>query len=829
MSSILNEWIKNELYPSLYEVIGTAFPEHDFKSYSKGWRSKTYLDGSPHKSRIDKTVITKNAPSRILEQGGDNLSLIDYVKQRDNLETNIQAIKLLADIVGLQLPKGDFNEGTYIKQRDKNTILEDCSSYFTYCLETSPEAKDVKEYLASRGYSDEDIKAMELGYIPAQDKLFTYLLSKGHSQSLIDELIKLKKDIGSTHKLTLPYRSGGYIKGFKFRTIGDETPKYINSINLDINGGFFNLLGIKGDKDVVIVEGELDSLSATVKGVDNVVACGGSNISPEQIQDAIRKGAKSFTICFDTVVGKEDKTNKDIEKAIGVILAESVNRVYIVNLPDINGGKTDPDTLIKEKGVGAFKQAITEAVTYWEYKLQNTLIKYSTIQEERELQARDIDSFLDEVVETSYQIVDPIDKDRYKTAFISLESIKGLGISSEGWDITIDRLTATRDKENQTKELRRLLSDATNLQSKGETDKALELLDTKLKEVKLKDKTTEFSSLLLPTSEAQVKEAEENKPKDLETGYTISGEDFSLPAGAITVYAGATNHGKTILSINTALNVAERYPDKKFIFFTYEERDTAILQYFLNTYINKGLNSSEFPKSNRRVIKEYFKTGSTQYISRENLDDFQSKKEEFFTTYIETGRILVKYVDFSSQELDLAIRYLHKNEPNIGGVFVDYFQLLNLPANLKKAERINSRQEELKEICQSLKRVAIDTGLPLILGAQFNRDVTDLSKLHPTKVSEAGDIERIVNTLVGLWDISKNTVSKDTSKGEEAEIKKRIGEHTTGMYVELLKSRELQTGIYELLDYNSKTGKIKNKKQSEPKKEQDENYFNGTK
>jgi hypothetical protein len=31
------------------------------------------------------------------------------------------------------------------------------------------------------------------------------------------------------------------------------------------------------------------------------------------------------------------------------------------------------------------------------------------------------------------------------------------------------------------------------------------------------------------------------------------------------------------------------------------------------------------------------------------------------------------------------------------------------------------------------------------------------------------------------------------------------------MYVELLKSRELQTGIYELLNYNGKTGKIKNR------------------
>jgi len=321
---------------------------------------------------------------------------------------------------------------------------------------------------------------------------------------------------------------------------------------------------------------------------------------------------------------------------------------------------------------------------------------------------------------------------------------------------------------------------------------------------------TEFSSLLIPTSEALVKKAEETKPKDLETGYTISGQEFLLPGGAITVYAGATGHGKTILSINTALNVAQRYPDKKFIFLTYEERDTAILQYFLNTYIDKELNNSNSPKSNRRLIKDYFKTGSTQYIAKENIEYFESKKAEFFRDYIETGRLLIKYVDYNSQELDLAIRYLHKQEPNIGGVFIDYFQLLNLPGEVKRAERINSRQEELKEICQSLKRVAIDTGLPICIAAQFNRDVVDLMKLHPTNIGEAGDIERIVNTLIGLWDVSKNKDHGKTSNGDANEIQLRTGEATTGMYIELLKSRELQTGIYELLDYNGKTGKIKN-------------------
>jgi len=808
MSKEITDWIKYELYPTLFESIDTALPEHNFKRYSGGWRSKTYLDGSPHKDRADKTVVTKKAPGYILEQGGETLSLVDYVMKRDGVEF-IQAVKTLADVVGLQLPKGEFNQESYQRYKDQATLLEDCNSYFIYCLENSTGADEVRAYLSSRGYSDEDVKAMELGYIPDQDKLFKYLLSKGYSQSLIDEVVNLNKGIGSTHRLTIPYRSGGSVKGFKFRTVGDHKPKYLNSTGLDRLGGFFNLSGIKGDKDVVIVEGELDSLSATARGVENVVATGGSSIAPEQVRDAIKRGAKSFTLCFDKEPGKEEETAKRITSAIEVILGEGVNRVYIVTLPDLGGGKTDPDRLIKESGVEAFREALRGALPYYEYKLQETLNKYGKIEEERGLQPKDIDRLLDEVVETASQIPDAPDRDRYKKLFTSLEAIKGLGISDESLSITVDRLTSTRDKEAQAKEFKKLLSEATQLQDKGETNKALDLLEGKLKEVRLKDKATEFSRLLIPTSEAKIKEEEANLPDSLNSGFNINGEELLLPGGAISVYAAPTNHGKTILLINTVLNVAQRYPDKKFIFFTYEERDTAILQYFLNAYIDINLNNSD--KANRRTLRDYFKTGSTQFISSHNLEYFNAKKEEFFKTYIETGRILVKYVDYNSQELTTAIEYINKESKDIGGVFIDYFQLLKLP------KEKNTRQEELKQICMSLKDTAVRTGLPLILAAQFNRDATNLMRLHPTNIGEAGDIERIVHTLIGLWNMDKKPVLTKTTEAEANEISMRISnrrlkeEGAKTMYLEILKSRDLPTGSYDFLEFNGNTGKVKNR------------------
>jgi len=809
MSKEITDWIKYELYPTLFESIDTALPEFSFKRRGKNWVSSNRLKITGEEGdSIGKVYVWETAPGFIKDFTRDTSSIVDYVMRRDGVEF-IQAVKTLADVVGLQLPKGEFNQESYQRYKDQATLLEDCNSYFIYCLENSTGADEVRAYLSSRGYSDEDVKAMELGYIPDQDKLFKYLLSKGYSQSLIDEVVNLNKGIGSTHRLTIPYRSGGSVKGFKFRTVGDHKPKYLNSTGLDRLGGFFNLSGIKGDKDVVIVEGELDSLSATARGVENVVATGGSSIAPEQVRDAIKRGAKSFTLCFDKEPGKEEETAKRITSAIEVILGEGVNRVYIVTLPDLGGGKTDPDRLIKESGVEAFREALRGALPYYEYKLQETLNKYGKIEEERGLQPKDIDRLLDEVVETASQIPDAPDRDRYKKLFTSLEAIKGLGISDESLSITVDRLTSTRDKEAQAKEFKKLLSEATQLQDKGETNKALDLLEGKLKEVRLKDKATEFSRLLIPTSEAKIKEEEANLPDSLNSGFNINGEELLLPGGAISVYAAPTNHGKTILLINTVLNVAQRYPDKKFIFFTYEERDTAILQYFLNAYIDINLNNSD--KANRRTLRDYFKTGSTQFISSHNLEYFNAKKEEFFKTYIETGRILVKYVDYNSQELTTAIEYINKESKDIGGVFIDYFQLLKLP------KEKNTRQEELKQICMSLKDTAVRTGLPLILAAQFNRDATNLMRLHPTNIGEAGDIERIVHTLIGLWNMDKKPVLTKTTEAEANEISMRISnrrlkeEGAKTMYLEILKSRDLPTGSYDFLEFNGNTGKVKNR------------------
>lgn len=811
------EWIETVLYPELFYHIDTAFPEFEFKKKGNNWYSSNTLKITGERGEKGKVIVWANAPFCLKDFTRGNIGILKYVQERDNLDFK-DAVAKLAEHSNIQIPNFTNLTNEAIQNNlIKSTILEDANDYFTYCLTEADnvQSKRVLDYLKSRRYSLAEIKAMGLGYIPNNKQILNYLVTqKGHNEKLVQESLNLNSgiwnSIGINHTLSIPFRSTGKLKGFNVRNIDYEKgkgAKYLNTLGENDKQSFFNQSALKGDKDLIIVEGELDSLHATVKGIKNVVATGGSSINAQQIQNAIKRGAKKITLCFDTEKGKEETTEETILKSIEMIQSQKIENIYVVNLPLI-GEKTDVDSFISEKGVDEFQKIIDTALPYYEYQLRSIFNRY----EGKESTPKKIDDLLEETVLMASRINNLLHKDTFIHYFLAV--VEDLGLTKESISITIENLKIKKEKEAQKKSLNKLLADVKNLQQKEQITEALNLLEAELQKVRLEDKSTEFQALLSPTTEAQIIAEEQHTPEGLSSGFSIGEEEIDLPAGAITVYAAPTGHGKTLLLINTLINVARKYKDKKFVFFSYEEKANSILQYVLNTYVDTRLS-----KNNRKALKSYFKTGSDKYIADSSKAIFQELKNDFFQNYIETGRILVKGVDYNSQELDLAIRYLHKNEPNIGAIFIDYFQLLNLPDDVKKEKRIGQRQEELKTICQDLNKLAKNTGLPIVLAAQFNRQATNILKLIPTNLSEAGDIERIVNTLIGLWQIGKvaSGDNKELSYIEkkiynENGIQNDIENGERFIYAKLLKSRELETGGYSILDFNGNTGKIENKK-----------------
>ena len=367
-------------------------------------------------------------------------------------KTYFEVVEALSRTVNLKPPTNpDFNPKAYEEHQRKLNILELCNKHFIDNLSNPEKAIEVVTYLQSRGFTVEEAKAMEIGCISSQSDLILYLKKKGYSEELINNTLDLKADtrIGNTHKLTIPFRSGGSLKGFKFRTIGDTHPKYINSKDLDINGGFFNLLSIKGDKDITIVEGEIDALHATLKGVENVVATGGRSINALQVRDAIRRGVKSFTLCLDN----DNAGAGGTEKAIDLLLKEGVNKIYVVTLEGAD--KLDADDFIREQGVEAFKDLLRKHTPHYLHRLNNIFIKYSEIEEKekRALTFKERDNLLEEVVNLSTTVREPLDRDIFKNSFLKHHFIKGLGITEESLDKTLKDIASKEAQKEAIKQL----------------------------------------------------------------------------------------------------------------------------------------------------------------------------------------------------------------------------------------------------------------------------------------------------------------------------------------------------------------------------------------
>lgn len=334
-----------------------------------------------------------------------------------------------------------------------------------------------------------------------------------------------------------------------------------------------------------------------------------------------------------------------------------------------------------------------------------------------------------------------------------------------------------------------------------EPHKILERIEKKIQDIKANKPKADsvFRYLLDPISEDEIIEEIRNTSPGVDVGFKIGEIDLKLPGGAITIVAGPTGHGKTIVLINFILNYLEKHPDKQVFFFSYEESKSAILSLFLNTYIDEELS-----QNNRSSIKSHFRDGDVKYISEQSRSLFLKKKEKFFKELIESGRLNIFYSDYSAEELVQAIRFLKQNT-NIGLVGIDYMQLLSL---INK--RTIQRQEELKQICLMLKDCAVDTGLPVLLAAQFNRTVAAEADLSPTAIGEAGDIERAANMVIGLWNRNYEGFNREGNKGRDG---KSIAKSPT-MYLEIMKGRETGIGHSSVFDLNGNTGKLSKKQSS---------------
>lgn len=173
--------------------------------------------------------------------------------------------------------------------------------------------------------------------LPPSEPLSEY---RGFSKQTIERFGLRKVPTG----ILIPFREemAGRVVGYSIRQIG-HWPKYLNNEGFrkaDYLYGMYEWIeaGYHDPKGVIVVEGQLDCINLSDKGVKNVVALMGSTMSPSQAH-VLGYGVARVTVLLDG-----DDTGRVGARKIKQ-LYDSIFSIRIIDLPD---GR-DPGDLIQEE------------------------------------------------------------------------------------------------------------------------------------------------------------------------------------------------------------------------------------------------------------------------------------------------------------------------------------------------------------------------------------------------------------------------------------------------------------------------------------------------
>ena len=109
-----------------------------------------------------------------------------------------------------------------------------------------------------------------------------------------------------------------------------------------------------------------------------------------------------------------------------------------------------------------------------------------------------------------------------------------------------------------------------------------------------------------------------------------------------------------------------------------------------------------------------------------------------------------------------------------------------------------------------LKEISVETGLTIILGAQFNREVCNPERMSPIRIGEAGDIERVANLIIGFWNGNFDPPLSMMTQAESDLINQRGSCEPNQLYATILKNRAGEVGGVAKLRFNGSSGRISN-------------------
>ena len=300
-------------------------------------------------------------------------NVITFLMEYENA-TFQEAVKILADRAGINLPEMEYNEEARQKESRRARLLEinkEAARYYYYMLRDS-RGRTGYQYLSGRSLTDETMKKFGLGFADGSSSdLTAYLRARGYPDELLQEsgLLAFDEKRGVHDKfwnrVMFPIQDGNHrVIGFGGRVMGDAKPKYLNSRETMIVDKRRNLYGLNFARtsrkgNIILCEGYMDVIAMHQAGFTQAVASLGTAFTTGQAS-LLRRYTEDVLLAYDS----DGAGVNAAMRAIG-ILKESGLRGRVIDMKPYK----DPDEFMKNLGAEAFEERISQAQNSFFFEL----------------------------------------------------------------------------------------------------------------------------------------------------------------------------------------------------------------------------------------------------------------------------------------------------------------------------------------------------------------------------------------------------------------------------------------------------------------------------
>lgn len=314
---------------------------------------------------------------------GDAISFVREIESVDFID----AVKILAERAKMPLPEMNFDtEKTAEQKRKRDAVLKILRTAAHFYLDNlnSGHADAHVQYILDRKIASPVVRKFGLGASLDYKSLPQFLLDKGFRREDILESGAVAESEKSGRlidaqagRLIFPIINAfGDVVAFGGRVLEKtDFAKYKNTretIVFNKSKTLYNINRIKklkqdsGLKDIIIVEGYMDTISLFQAGFTNVAASMGTALTKDQARLVKRYADKAY-ISYDGDFAGQKGAIRGLE-----ILRDEQVAVRVVPLPE----GFDPDDVIKRQGSEGYRACLDNAMPLIDFKLETVRRKY---------------------------------------------------------------------------------------------------------------------------------------------------------------------------------------------------------------------------------------------------------------------------------------------------------------------------------------------------------------------------------------------------------------------------------------------------------------------